>query len=134
MVDYEVSSTDANYSAPDGTLTIDAGEESGTIAVRALPSLDETLTVTLTATRTAKGRVSVDAKAASATVAIKDAAPVAGAQQAALTVSVTSDEEGPVRERFDVTFAFTRAVTGFAWEDIEVGNGAVWNEQLTRRR
>ena len=131
LLDYEVSSTDANYSAADGKLTIDAGEESGTITIGALPGLDETLTVTLTAASTAKGRVSVDADAASATVAIKDTALVADNQQAALTVSVTSDADGPVRERFDVTFAFSREVTGFAWDDIEVGNGAVWNEELT---
>ena len=31
-----------------------------------------------------------------------------------------------------VTFAFDRAVTGFTWDDIAVGNGAVWKKRLVR--
>ena len=49
----------------------------------------------------------------------------------ALTVEITGPE-GPVRERFEARFAFNREVTGFTWEDVEVGNGALSDETLAR--
>ena len=47
-------------------------------------------------------------------------------------VAIGSTAPEPVSGRFEVEFRFSREVTGFTWEEIEVGNGAVWDEELTR--
>ena len=66
-------------------------------------------------------------KAVTLSVPVLTSAPA----REALTVEITGPE-GPVRERFEARFAFNREVTGFTWEDVEVGHGAVSDETLAR--
>ena len=72
-------------------------------------------------------REGIGNEAAALSVPVLTSAPA----REALTVEITGPE-GPVRERFEVRFAFNREVTGFTWEDVEVGNGAVSDETLAR--
>ena len=112
-VGYEVTGTatpGVDYSAASGTLTLGAGESSGTIAIETLPDtvLDggETLVVTLTGASTSQGAVTADSTPAQTTIA----------DEGAVTVSVASD--GAVVEGGDATF--TVSLSGAVSEPVEV--------------
>ena len=139
VVTYTVTGTataGTDYAAPGGTLTIPPGSAHGTITVQTaadeVADPGETLVVTLTGASTAKGQVSVHPEEASATATIKEFAGASSQAKEALTVVVMSTAEGPVRASFEVTFRFSRAVTGFAAEDVEVGNGRVLDGVVNR--
>ena len=101
----------ADYTAPGGTLTLDAGASSGMIAIAttadAVLDPDETLSVTLSGASTAAGTVTAGSTAAVVTIA----------DEGTETVSVTSD--GAVTEGTSATF--TVALSGAVSSAVTVG-------------
>ena len=105
------ASSGADYTAPSGTLTLDAGAASGTITVSVLADsvldADETLAVTLTGASTTAGEVTADSSAAETTIS----------DTGTVTVSVASD--GAVTEGEQATF--TVALSGAVPSAVAVG-------------
>ena len=98
------ASSGADYTAPSGTLTLDAGAASGTITVSVLADsvldADETLAVTLTGASTTAGEVTADSSAAETTIS----------DTGTVTVSVASDGAVPEGEQATFTVSLSGAV------------------------
>ena len=122
----------ADYTAPSGTLTLNAGASSGTIAIPTLTDsvLDggETLTVTLTGASTAKGAVTADTSAVettiqdtgTVTVSVAAGDAVTEGSPATFTVSLSGAVSVPVSLNWS-----TAAGTATAGDDYTTASGTV---------